>query len=152
MKEEAYTSLVDHVVRNAWLYHLYLDPINFHAVAWPVYVEQTSTNILVQQATARQLRSAAQDELLKTYALIDPSELYRRAEEAFNALANLLGEDEHFFGAAQPGLFDASLFAYTHLLLDHRLGWQATSLMDALSKHDNLVDHRNRLLKQYFNT
>ena len=145
-------SLIDHVIRNAWLHYLYLDQANFRAVAWPVYVEQTSSNVLVQQATARQLRSAAQDELLKTSALIDPGELYRRAEEAFNALATLLGDGEYFFGAGQPGLFDASLFAYTHLLLDQGLGWQATNLMDALAKHDNLVEHRNRLLKQYFDT
>ena len=105
---------------------------------------------MVQQATARQLRSAAQDELLKTSILIDPNELYRRAEEAFKALATLLGEDEYFFGAEQPGLFDASVFAYTHLLLDQSLGWQSTSLTDALSKYENLVGHRNQLLKQYF--
>ena len=145
-------SLIDHVIRNAWLYYLYLDQANFRAVAWPTYVEPNSSNLLVQQATARQLRSAAQDELLKTFTLIDPGEMYRRAEEAFNALATLLSEDEYFFGAGQPGLFDASLFAYTHLLLDQGLGWQSTSLTDVLSKYDNLVDHRNRLLKQYFGT
>ncbi len=143
-------SLIDHVIRNAWLYHLYLDQDNFRAVAWPAYIEPTSSNFLVQQATARQLRSAAQDELLKTATMIDSGELYLRAEEAFGALATLLGADAYFFGAEQPGLFDASLFAYTHLLLDQGLAWHSTGLTDALTKHGNLVDHRNLLLTHYF--
>ena len=151
MKEEAYMSLIDHVIRNAWLYYLYLDTLNFRAVAWPLYVKPTSSNFFVQRTTAHQLQSAARDELLKTSAIIDPHELYHRTEAAFKALATLLGSDDYFFGSEQPGLFDASLFAYTHLLLDEQIEWKSTSLTNALSKHDNLVQHRSRLLK-YFDT
>ena len=143
-------SLIDHVIRNAWLYYLYLDALNFKSVAWPLYVAPTSSNWMVQQTTAHQLRVAAQDELLKTSTIIDPSELYHRAEDAFSALSTLLGEDQYFFEAEQPGLFDASFFAYSHLLLDQDMGWESTTLFDALSKHNNLVQHRDRLLNEYF--
>jgi metaxin len=150
MKEEAYMSLIDHTLRNAWLYHLYLDTANFQSVAWPLYVDSTSSNVMVRQAIARQLRTAAQDELLKTYTIIDSGELYERTEEAFKALSTLMGDNQYFFGSEKPGLFDASLFAYTHLLLDEEMGWKSTTLTGGLAKYDNLVQHRNRLLKQYF--
>lgn len=150
IKEEAYMSLINHTIRNAWLYYLYLDRQNFRSVAWPLYVVTSSSNPLVQQAIARQLRVAAQDELLKTSHLIDAVELYQHADEAFQALSIQLGQDSHFFGSEQPGFFDASLFAYTHLLLDESIHWQTRFLTDLLLKYDNLVQHRSRLLKQYF--
>jgi metaxin len=150
MKEEAYMSLIDHTIRNAWLYCLYLDKANFSAVAWPLYVKAASSNIFVQQAIARQLRSAAQDELLKVSSLIDAAELYQHADEAFQALSTQLGESTYFFDSKTPGLFDASLFAYAHLLLDSSLPWQTRYLTDILSKYPNLVRHRDHLLSEYF--
>ena len=150
MKEEAYTSLIDHTIRNAWLYTLYLDQSNFRSVAWPLYVEPSSSNIFVRQAIAQQLQTAAREELLKTMTIIDSGEIYQRAADAFKALSTLLAEDQYFFGAEQPGLFDASLFAYTHLVLDDEMGWQTTIMRDALSEYDNLVDHRELVLQQYF--
>jgi metaxin len=63
-----------------------------------------------------------------------------------------LGDDQWFFGAEQPGLFDASVFAYTHLLLDENLGkgWVDTGLRDALMARTHLITHRNRILTTYF--
>lgn len=152
MKEEAYMSLIDHNIRNSWLYHLYLDQQNFRSVAWPLYVEVTSSNPLVQETIAHQLRSAARDELLKTFTIIDSGELYQNADDAFQALSTLLGGSQYFFDADKPGLFDASLFAYTHLILDESMGWETSTLTEALSKYSNLVQHRNLLLRQYFGT
>lgn len=142
-KEDAYTALVDHDLRNAWLYNMYLDEGNFQRVAFPLYCESASSNIFVQQSLRRQLQVAARDELLKTFDRIDPSEIYDRAQDAFSALATLLGKNENFFDAVKPGLFDASVFAYTHLLLD--LDWHTTTLTDSLREHQNLVNHRERL-------
>jgi metaxin len=64
----------------------------------------------------------------------------------------LLGKDDWFFGAKRPGLFDASVFAYTHLLLDDSLGkgWVDTRLRDALKERKRLVTHRDRILAAYF--
>jgi metaxin len=148
--EEAYSALLDHDIRNAWLYFLYLDPSNFKTVASPLYCSSASSNFLVQQAIGSQLRSAARDELLKSYSLIDGSDLYEHAAHAFRSLSVFLGDDNHFFGSSSPGLFDASVFAYTHLLLDESMNWTNTVLIDLLREHENLVEHRERLLSTYF--
>lgn len=145
-------TLIDHTIRNAWLYHLYLDRKNFISVAWPLYVKVASSNPLVQQTVAHQLRSAARDELLKTLDIIDTGELYHSADDAFQALSTLLGRGQYFFDANNPGLFDASLFAYTQLILDESMGWETSTLADVLSKYSNLVEHRNRISQQYFDT
>jgi metaxin len=76
--------------------------------------------------------------------------LYSEADKAFEALSILLGEDSWFFGSDRPGLFDASIFAYTQLLLDDTLGWKEKKLCRALGRRDNLVQHRERLLVKYY--
>ncbi|TVY85594.1 Metaxin, partial [Lachnellula willkommii] len=150
MRYEAYQSLIDHRIRDAWLYTLYLEPLNFSAVAYHLYVSPASTNPLVRASISHQLRSAAEAELLTHTAIIDTDDLYSEADKAFEALSILLGEDSWFFGTAKPTLFDASIFAYTQLLLDDELGWQEKKLCRALRRRGNLVQHRERLLVRYF--
>ena len=101
---------------------------------------------MVRSALSIQLRQAARDELLKSSPYIDASELEAEAGNAFEALSTLLGDQQHFFGRANPGLFDASVFAYTHLILDEGMGWKQSRLTQMLKKHENLVQHRERLL------
>lgn len=149
-KEEVYASLISHSIRNAWLYNLYLDDANFEAVAWPLYIATDTNNPVVQHALAHQLKSAARDELLKSYIMIDPSEIYRKSYQAFEALSVLLEDDSHFFGSENPTLFDASVFAYTQLLLDERLQWQSNVLGKQLLDFPGLVEHRDRLFQMYF--
>jgi len=133
------------------LYSLYLTP-NFDSIIAPLYINSTSTTPFVRLAVAHELRTAAQTELLKHHTIINPSTIYTEAEEAFRDLANKLGKDRWFFGEANPGLFDAAVFAYTHLLLDQDLGvgWQDKRLQRAVNMHDNLVQHRNRIWDLYF--
>jgi len=150
--EEAYMALIDHTIRNAWLYHLYLDEGNFSAVAWLMYVASVSSHAAVRKTLAYQLRNAAREELLKTRAMIDGDELYAGAREAFHALSTLLGQDRYFFGHETPGLFDASVFAYTQILLDRSLPWKTLTLADALREHANLVQHCDRLAEEYFSS
>jgi metaxin len=126
---------------------LYLDSENFDAVACRLYVNPATSNLLVRAALGHQLQQAARDELLKTSRYIDAADLEGDASGAFEALSTLLGEDEHFFGRPNPGLFDASVFAYTHLILDKNLGWKRNRLGQLLKGHPNLVQHRDRLLK-----
>ncbi|KAJ5091528.1 hypothetical protein NUU61_006398 [Penicillium alfredii] len=147
LRFEVYGSLLDHRIRNAWLQMLYLDHENFEAVARPSYVNPATTNSLVRAALGLQLQQAARDELLKTARCIDVADLEGDAGGAFEALSTLLGEDEHFFGRPNPGLFDASVFAYTHLVLDEEMGWKQNRLAQLLREHPNLVQHRDRLLK-----
>ncbi|KAL1297228.1 hypothetical protein AAFC00_004792 [Neodothiora populina] len=150
LRAETYMALIDDRIRRAWLYMLYLDKTNFAAVACRLYVQPSSSNLLVNSAIAYQLRKAAQDELSKTNPCVDAEELMIAATEAFEALSTLLGEDEWFFAQTEPGLFDASLFAYTYLLLDENMGWQRNELDQALISHANLVQHRDRILSRYF--
>jgi metaxin len=58
--------------------------------------------------------------------------------------------NDWFFGNDKPALFDASVFAYTQLLLDDRMGWKEKKLCMALRRRENLVQHRERLLVRYF--
>ena len=76
--------------------------------------------------------------------------LYRDCDKAFEALSELLGYDEYFFGEETPGLLDASVFAYTHVFLDENLDWKHTRLRDGLEQHDNLVEHRKRIMEDWF--
>ncbi|CAG7936194.1 unnamed protein product [Penicillium nalgiovense] len=147
MRFEVYASLLDNRIRSAWLYMLYLDSENFNAVARRLYVNPTTSNSVVRVALGHQLQQAARDELLKTSRYIDAVALEADAGGAFEALSTLLGEDEHFFGRPNPGLFDASVFAYTQLILDDTLGWKRNRLAQLLKEHPNLVQHRDRLLK-----
>lgn len=126
---------------------LYLDSENFDAVARRLYVVPATTNYLVRTALGFELQSAARDELLKTSRFIDAADLEADAGNAFEALSSLLGEDDHFFGRPNPGLFDASVFAYTHLILDEGMGWKQNRLAQLVREHTNLVQHRERLLR-----
>ncbi|KAM0808570.1 hypothetical protein AB5N19_08913 [Seiridium cardinale] len=147
LRVDAYQSLLDHRIRNAWLHALYLSSAN-RGLLSHLYVTPLSASILVQTTVRYQLRRAAEAEILQSAGTIrvDPVALYRDAEQAFDALAAALGPSDWFFGNSGPGLFDAALFAYTHLLLDDSLPWADTRLTDSLQKFQTLVDHRNRIL------
>ncbi|KAK5165303.1 hypothetical protein LTR04_001427 [Oleoguttula sp. CCFEE 6159] len=113
-----------------------------------------SSNTFVTMTIAHQLRAAAEAELLKhspsASKIIDAEALCQEAEEAFKALSTLLGEHEWFFGVEKPGMFDAGVFAYTHLLLDETLGWRENRLGVFVGSLENLVRHREGILREYF--
>ncbi|WDK20339.1 mitochondrial outer membrane protein [Colletotrichum graminicola] len=160
---EAYQALLDTRLRTAWLYALYLAPDNATLLS-RLYVRPASRNPLVRLALAHQVRSAAEAEVLKSTraAAVDPARVYADARAAFEALAALLDENggsggsgggregRWFFGCQEPTLFDASVFAYTHLLLDGDLGWADRTLSDILAGFPGLVRHRERLLERCF--
>ncbi|KAF2209725.1 hypothetical protein CERZMDRAFT_46638 [Cercospora zeae-maydis SCOH1-5] len=148
---EAYQSLMDNRIRKAWLYQLYLAPEN-DALMQKLYVSPCSRNPLVRFALTRQLRSAAEEEVVKSAGtnIVDAEVLLKEAAEAFEALSQVLGEKEWFFGAEGPGLFDASVFAYLHLVLDEHLGWGHNPLMEGVRRCGNLVGHRERILERFY--
>ena len=82
--------------------------------------------------------------------MIDADALHRDSDKALEALSQLLGDDEFFFGERRPGLFDASVFAYTHIFLDESLDWKQKRLQEALEKFGNLVEHRKRIVEGWF--
>ncbi|EME87767.1 uncharacterized protein MYCFIDRAFT_28422 [Pseudocercospora fijiensis CIRAD86] len=151
IRYEAFASLVDTRIRKAWLCQLYLAPHNAELMH-RLYVAPCSSHTLVQMAIASHLRSAAEAELVKSAAsnIISTFDLLKDAEEAIEALSILLSDDDYFFGQQKPGLLDASIFAYTELILDDRFGWKYNPLLEHLSKHENLTKHRNRIRELYF--
>lgn len=132
------------------LYFLYLEPANFAAVAYPLYITPCSSNFLVRTTLAYNLRAAAKSELLKHSSIIDVESLYEECESAFSALSELLGDDQYFFDTPLPGLFDASVFAYTNTLLDGHLDWREWRMAEGLKNYSNLVRHRQRICQDYF--
>jgi metaxin len=132
------------------LYTLYLEPLNEPVVS-KLYVHPTSRNSLVRLTVSHQLRAAAEAELLKHSAKIDIDDIYAEADKALDALENLLGDNEWFFGGSGATLFDAGVFAYTHLLLREDLGWKEKKLVRSLRKKEGLVKHRERILELYYN-
>ncbi|CAD6575366.1 MAG: hypothetical protein ASARMPRED_007202 [Alectoria sarmentosa] len=150
MRYEAYMSLLNYRVRNAYLYSLYLSPPNFSSIVLPLYINPSTSNTLIRLALSQQLRSAAETELLKQSPIIDVEAIYRDCDKALEALSELLGDDEFFFGKGTPELFDASVFAYTHVLLDEDLDWQHTRLRDGLEQYSNLVEHQKRIAEDWF--
>ncbi|KAF2456791.1 hypothetical protein BDY21DRAFT_43409 [Lineolata rhizophorae] len=152
-REFSYLGLVDHNIRRAWLYSLYLTP-NFDSVATPLYINATSSAAAVRLFLARELVNAATDALLGTSSVIDAAQLYSEADDAFESLSILLGEDSWFFGADSPGILDAAIFSYTEPLIQERLGgggmWVDGTLRQMVLGRPRLVDHRNRILGMYF--
>lgn len=152
---EAYLSLIDQNLRNAWLYYLYIQEQNFDSVARKLYVDTASSNPLVQTALAHQLQAAAKEQLLKTRPQIDEEEIYEAADAAFSSLATALAGNNFFTKSDSPGLFDVTLFSYTHLLLylagekqdGQRPVWREGTLLQILEKYHELVEHRNRVLE-----
>lgn len=99
---------------------------------------------------AYQLRHAAELEIIRSTGrdAIDPAALYKGAREAFSALDAVLGDGLWFFGSEVPGLFDATVFSYTHLVLDDGLGWENRRLSDILKDFPRLISHRDRIFQK----
>lgn len=151
----------------AKLYAVYMEPHNFEAIARPQYCATTAVGA-VNHALAAELSKAAAAELTRTRPGtlrpggpgtapaargINADDIYADADEAFAALATLLGHDadrrgaapEWFFGAAQPSLLDAAVFAYTHLILAAPLHSTEAALGRSVRRHANLVAHEKRV-------
>lgn len=157
MRYEAYMSLLDNRIRSAWLYNLYLSPSNFASVTRSLYITPATASSLVHFSLSYTLKNAALAETLKSSnsPVVDVEALYRKSDNAFSALSELLGDDEWFFAENVPGLMDASVFAYTHLLLDDAMmGWKAgeermgEGLRDGRWK--NLAEHRRRIYEKCY--
>ncbi|KAI1204308.1 uncharacterized protein F4807DRAFT_465814 [Annulohypoxylon truncatum] len=147
-KLEAYEALLDDRIRNAWLYALYLSRANT-ALLSRLYITPISTSPIVRTTTLYHLRSAAEADILRSLGspVVSARALYEGARDAFEALSAILGDDDWFFGTMQPGLFDAKVFSYTHLLLDERLVWEDWTLTEIVMEFPNLVAHRDRILE-----
>ncbi|KAK6507292.1 hypothetical protein TWF481_005737 [Arthrobotrys musiformis] len=148
----AFLSLVEGAVRDAWLYALYIDPSNLSSLTVPKY---TSPIPLwpIPTILGSQMRQAAIDAIRKSSSspsLPSGTEIYTKALEAFKALSTLLGHDTWFFGASEAGIFDAEVFAYTHLLLNLEIEGSGGVVVEGLREFDNLAGHEERITRRWF--
>lgn len=140
----------------------------------PLYIHPCSSSTLVRISLSWPLRAAALAEFGTASNAATPSidveGLYRDAEEALEALSVYLGGREWFeddgdgdaTGSGTPGLLDAGVFAYTQVILSlfaershgtgEKLGAGAERLAAAVQAHIGLLRHRQRILRQYFET
>jgi hypothetical protein len=172
VRYELYSSLIDQRIRKAWvspasttgaheevrplttwqqLFQLYLNPSNTTLLN-DLYIKPCSFNPFVQLTIAHQLCQAAEAEIVKsgTTNVLVEQDIMSGAQEAFSALSNLLGGDEWFFGKEKPGLMDAIVFAYTHLLLSEGMKWGSNDMGRGLDAKENLVRHQERIAELYF--
>ncbi|CAK7274066.1 hypothetical protein SEPCBS57363_005970 [Sporothrix epigloea] len=167
----AYQALLDTSLRRAWLHAVYLDEPRDRqsnkgaSIAVRLYAHTASTSFLVRAALASQLRAAAAAEVwgsqqhnMSRGTPAATAQIYRDAETALSALATVLGGDNYFFGSAEPTLFDAAVFSYTHLLLEDgddndeasRFPWHNRILPNMVRGHPQLVQHRSRIVENYW--
>ncbi|CAK7199015.1 hypothetical protein SEUCBS139899_001683 [Sporothrix eucalyptigena] len=167
----AYQSLLDTSLRRAWLHAVYLDEApesKTGSIATRLYARAASTSYLVRSALSNQLRAAAAAEVWGSGQDSKDTpgataQIYRDAEAALLALSTILerSETDYFFGSAEPTLFDAAVFSYTHLLLEEsggdgnanqptRFPWNNTVLPDMVRGHPQLVQHRDRIVARFW--
>ena len=161
----AYLALVERRIRPAWvstpttagstkvcgltggrqLADLYLTD-DFARVVEPRYIHPQTSSSAVRQALAYQLRAAARAEVHRVGGSTAPASIVAGARGAFEALEALLGKDEWFFGQREPGLLDAAVFAFTHLILELHVGRLEAILRDC----EGLVRHQQRIQARFF--
>jgi metaxin len=163
--QQPHLSLISQNIRLAYLHALYLDDQAFTDVAAPYYIYPSSSNSLVRAAMAPSLRTAALEQLIGSQASSSPSpkldleRLCKDADDAFEALSTLLGDHEWFTSGSgdhtsQPGILDASVYAYTHVILTLFSSLSEDSpgekLRASIIKRSNLLDHHGRIAKRYY--
>lgn len=131
------------------MHALYVNPANDDLLT-ALYLPASA---LLRPTQRHALRAAATSEILKTMRAgtapgIDTEQIYHDADEAFGALATLLGEEDWFLGGDVPGVLDAEVFAYTHLLVGGQLAWTDGRLGEVLRRHEGLVRHAERLYER----
>ncbi|KAK6526255.1 hypothetical protein TWF694_004862 [Orbilia ellipsospora] len=146
----AFSSLVDRNIRDAWLYAMYVDNTNLNNITVPKYTNSTPL-WPVNYLLGLQMRQAALDSLgvNGVGSKVNGEMLYMRANEAWAALSALLGDNKWFFSARDAGLFDASVFAYTHLILTLGLERSGEDLVNGLQQYSNLIDHEQRIRNKW---
>lgn len=179
IQQQPYASLLSQPIRLAYLHALYLDDEAFRDIATRYYIHPSSSHSLVRTAMAPSLRAAALDQILSARPsnapepFVDLERLYADADEAFDALSTLLEGRDWFASTSvlsedakvshadaakseQPGIFDASVFAYTHVILTLFAGLSDGSpgarLRQSITRRSNLLDHHTRIAKRYYHS
>lgn len=81
--------------------------------------------------------------------IINPADIYSDVDTALKALSTLLDEDKWFFDGKEPGLFDAAVFGYVHLVMTTDFEEGEVGLKGGVMRRQNLVKHRERVLEKW---
>jgi hypothetical protein len=92
----------------------------------------------------------AQLEKSRPGGIISGDDIYADADAAFESLSTILGNDEWFFGAKDPGQVDAAVFGYTHLILTIKWDPKRAQLQQSVKKHPTLIRHQERIQQRYY--
>ncbi|CEJ94714.1 hypothetical protein VHEMI10232 [[Torrubiella] hemipterigena] len=143
-KVALYQSVIAHKIRPAWLHTLYLAPAN-DAVLTALYLPSAALLRATQRAGLHEAATAEILKITRRTGGIDAAVLRENLVDALETLSELLGQDNWFFGADEPGMLDAELFSYTYLILDDAMQWKDLVLAEAVLQFENIVRHRDRL-------
>ncbi len=142
MEQKVFRVMLNANIRRAYLFTMYMEPRNAGLasrlfidgdVAWPA-------SLLVRHSTRSSVHEVLAGGLATYYS---KEEIYADADAAWAALSALLGNDDYF--ASPPGLLDAAVFSYTHLILSLPLDFSARDIRISLSQYKNLIAHHERI-------
>lgn len=143
-KVALYQSVIAHKIRPAWLHTLYLAPAN-DPVLTALYLPSAALLRATQRAGLHEAATAEILKITRRTGGIDVAVLRENLVDALETLSEVLGQDDWFFGADEPGMLDAELFSYTYLILDDAMQWKDLVLADGVLQFENIVRHRERL-------
>ncbi|QSL64319.1 hypothetical protein MERGE_001619 [Pneumocystis wakefieldiae] len=139
---DSYVSLIENTLYDAWYYGFFIEPENFKKVTSLLYIKDAwPISIFTKWQLQNQVRKRLS--VRQKTGLLNAKEVYTDASYALHALSIKLGQDNWFFGAEDPSYIDATLFAYTHLVLSINL--PDDTLAREIKKHENLVKHAERV-------
>jgi metaxin len=128
---------------------MYLTP-NFERFTVPCYINSQTSSSVVRAVSARELRRAAETELLKHCPIIDQQTIYNEAKLAFRALNQWSIERIKEVHTSEATLLDAAVLAYVILLwyIDGEC-WADAELVDILKENEDLFDYSESMTQEY---
>ena len=132
------------------LYTTHVYRPNLYRTTAPLYTQSSSR--LISSPTACGLLDSALSQLKYRYpGVVDPTSIFAEATTALDALSVRLGDDTWFFNGKVPGLLDAAVFAYLHVILTGE--WEekwASGLKGLVENRQNLVQFWSRVNKDWW--
>ncbi|KTW29409.1 hypothetical protein T552_01361 [Pneumocystis carinii B80] len=139
---DSYISLIENTLYDAWYYGFFIEPENFRQVTSLLYIKDAwPVSIFTKWQLQNQIKKKLS--VRQKNGLLNAKEIYADASHALHALSIKLGQDQWFFGTEVPSYIDATLFAYTYLVLSINL--PEDTLSHEVKKYENLVKHAERV-------
>ncbi|KAI9305517.1 hypothetical protein BJ944DRAFT_161597 [Cunninghamella echinulata] len=154
----AFISMIKSKLHSAWLFSIWLEPLNYNQNTVKVYYGHNPAPI--DKIMGSQKKDEIVQSLLADRDILTREEIYSDAAIVLESLSNKLGDCDYFFGFEEPTWMDAVVFSYLHIILSHpqikksdipkEEKNQATTLKKLVQKHDNLVQYAKQICRTYF--